>query len=81
MSDRATVDGVVTLMQEDRFRVETRDGRGALFTLSREANVGVPDLERIVGTGEAVRVSYVGEPDVGATAVRVERTEKAGANR
>lgn len=60
-------------MQEDRFRLETSDGRGMLSSLGRHANAREQDVERLVAARIPVRVTYTGEPDVGAIAMRLER--------
>jgi hypothetical protein len=75
MSRREAI-GVITLMQEDRFRLETLDGVGLLFTLSRSAKTPRDELVRIVGMRVPVRVRYEGEPDVGAVALRVDRATR-----
>ena len=72
MNEQREVAGVVTLMQEDRFRIETPDGVGMLFTLGMHANRKTADLARLVGSGRPVRVVYRGEPDLGAVATRVD---------
>ena len=68
-----SVRGVMTIVQEDRFRLVTEDGRGLLLTLSRRANVGYGELERLVRERTPVRVAYEGEPDHGGVAVRLAR--------
>jgi hypothetical protein len=69
---RSTVLGVVTIAQEDRFRLHADDGRGLLFTLHRSANANADDLWRLVATGGRVRVEYEGIPDAGALARRLD---------
>lgn len=72
MRARREATGMVTLMQEDRFRIETPDGVGMLFTLGMHANRTSDEIARFVGTGRLVRVVYRGEPDLGAIATRVD---------
>lgn len=63
--------GVVTLIQEDRFRLEDEQGRGYLFTLGRHAGASVEDLSRWSGQSVPVTVKYEGAPDLGAVAINV----------
>lgn len=69
---RSTVEGVVVIAQEDRFRLRADDGRGLLFTLHRRANASAGDLARLARTGDRVRVEFEGVPDVSALARRLE---------
>lgn len=53
-----TVDGVVNVVQEGRFRLALADGRSALFQLARNAPLEPQDLEPIAAQGLRVRVHY-----------------------
>lgn len=67
------VRGVITLLQEDRFRVEDADGHGYLFTLGWEAGITVEDLSMFSEEKTPVTVEYQGSPDLGGVANRVYR--------
>lgn len=67
------VRGVVTLVQEGRFRLEDEAGRGYLFTLGWESGVTIEDLSMWSQQRDTVIVDYQGPPDLGAVATRVER--------
>ena len=62
--------GVITLVQEDRFRLEDDLGRGYLFTLGRGNGVGLDTLHTWCDRQSTVEVEYRGAPDLGAVAVR-----------
>lgn len=63
--------GTIVLAQEDRFRVQTKDGQSLLIGLGRGSGADIEDLESMAGSGKMVRVLYQGEPDAGAIALRV----------
>ena len=63
--------GRITVVQEDRFRLEDGDGRGYLLTLSRKSGVSMADLEAWHRGGVPVHVRYEGMPDLGALAERI----------
>jgi hypothetical protein len=63
--------GVITIIQEDRFRLEDERGRGYLFTLSWRSGVASEDLFGWSGRKATVTVDYQGAPDIGAVATRV----------
>ena len=65
------VSGVVTIVQEHRFRLQDEWGRGYLFTLAPSAGGTYEDLLRWSKRQVPVRVEYEGPPDLGAVAVRV----------
>lgn len=67
---RATVDGRIIALQEGRFRLLTRDGRGFLFTLAHDANVDTLTLGQWHRRDHPVRVTYSGEPGLESCAVR-----------
>jgi formate dehydrogenase major subunit len=54
------VQGRITLVQEQRFRLVTDDGRVLLLTLAHNADA---DLRRLQQSGASVRVEYDGEPN------------------
>ena len=65
--------GVVVLAQEDRFRLQTPDGRSLLFILDGAgASVSLERLAALARSGDIVQVRYRGEPESGAVALRVE---------
>ena len=72
---RGEIHGVITVIQEDRFRVQDDRGRGYLFTLGRRAGLGLRDLERLCARGLPITVHYEGPPDLGGVAVRLGSTE------
>jgi hypothetical protein len=63
--------GIVTLVQEDRFRLEDDVGRGYLLTLGRGNGVGLRKLHTWCDERSRLDVEYKGTPDLGAVAVRV----------
>jgi hypothetical protein len=52
-----SVDGVITIVQEDRFRLAQADGRKQLFLLSHRTRVD-DDLHRFAREGTRVTVRY-----------------------
>jgi hypothetical protein len=66
------VRGAITVVQEDRFRLEDALGHGFLFILGRRAGASMADLHRWSDGQVAVAVQYEGPPDLGAVAVRVQ---------
>lgn len=66
-----TVRGVITIVQEDRFRLQDSLGRGYLFTLGRGAGATIQDLHLWEAQQVLVCVDYEGPPDLGAIATRV----------
>jgi hypothetical protein len=74
LPDRGQLRGVITLVQEDRFRLEDEQGRGYLFTLGRGNGVGLRELHTFCDHRLTVQVQYRGAPDLGAVAERVLRT-------
>ena len=71
LPNRGNLRGVITLVQEDRFRVDDALGRGYLFTLGRGNGVGLRQLHAWCDDGLTVEVEYRGAPDLGAVAVSV----------
>jgi len=57
--------------QEDRFRLQTGDGRSILLTLKPRTNAPMEDIESYAESGETVIAEYTGEPEAGAVAVKV----------
>lgn len=56
--------GRITIIQEQRFRLVTDDGRGFLLTLSYKAPLELNDLTRLQRTHTRVLVEYTGEPNL-----------------
>ena len=71
LPDRGQLRGVVTLVQEDRFRLQDDIGRGYLLTLGRGNGVGLRNLHTWCDRQATVEVEYRGAPDLGAVAVAV----------
>lgn len=67
------VEGRITIVQEDRFRVVDPDGRGYLFTAGKGV-ASLDQLERWRDEGRRIQVAYEGVPDLGAVATRVRAT-------
>jgi hypothetical protein len=65
------VEGRITIVQEDRFRLEDPEGRGYLFTLGRKAGVSMRDLKNWREGCVPISVEYEGAPDMGAVACRI----------
>jgi hypothetical protein len=57
------VQGMIAIVQEERFRLITGDGRGLLLTLARNAPLDNRDLQRLYYEGLPVEVEYSGEPN------------------
>lgn len=74
LPEAGEVVGVVTLVQEDRFRIEDERGLGYLFTLGHASGVSPRLLHAWSGRGARVAVQYRGAPDLGAVAVAVRET-------
>jgi hypothetical protein len=55
--------GHITIVQEDRFRLVTDDGRGLLLTLKHNAGVTDEALRRLRDDQQRVAVNYDGEAD------------------
>jgi hypothetical protein len=66
--------GHISLVQEERFRLITDDGRGFLFTLGRKADVQVADLQKLRESHAPVRVEYRGEPNTTSGVAEVVET-------
>jgi hypothetical protein len=71
LPEAGRVEGVVTLVQEDRFRLEDDRGRGYLFTLWYASGVSPDLLDRWSGCRARIAVEYRGAPDLGAVALSV----------
>jgi hypothetical protein len=71
LPDRGRLRGVITLVQEDRFRLVDDLGRGYIFTLGRGNGVSLRQLHGWCDYQAAVAVDYRGAPDLGAVAVSV----------
>ena len=57
-------EGYITVVQEQRFRLVTDDGRGLLLTLARNARVDGHTLQELHNSRTHVRVEYEGEPNM-----------------
>jgi hypothetical protein len=68
-----TLQGIVTIIQEDRFRLVDAAGRGYLFTLGRHAGLSISGLHDLRARRQPVQVEYDGPPDLGGVAVRVRK--------
>jgi hypothetical protein len=62
--EKHVVQGRISIVQEQRFRLVTDDGRGLLLTLAESAPLEDSDLRRFHREGARVRVEYAGEPNV-----------------
>ncbi len=68
--------GRLVVVQEQRLRLLTDDGRGLLLTLGRFARVTPDDLCRWEADGVRVRVEYTGEPNLLSGVARRVRPEE-----
>jgi hypothetical protein len=59
-----TARGNITIVQEQRFRLVTDDGRGLLLTLAYDAYAPNGDLQRLHDSNTRVIVEYTGEPNL-----------------
>lgn len=71
LPDRGHLRGVITLVQEDRFRLVDEQGCGYLFTLGRLNGVSLRKLHGWCNESQIVEVEYGGAPDLGAVAVQL----------
>jgi len=69
MPETRQVQGLITIVQESRFRLQDAEGRGYLFVLC--SNLDPTDLQRLQRARTPVIVTYTGQPDVGAVALNV----------
>jgi urease accessory protein UreE len=65
-----TVRGRITVVQEERFRLLTDDGRGLLLDLAADANVDADELLALRDAGTHVAVEYEGEPNLASGVAR-----------
>ena len=65
MHNRCLV-GRITVVQEQRFRLTTEDGRSFLFVLDRKSPVHLPAVRRFRESDRQVRIEYSGEPNTGS---------------
>jgi hypothetical protein len=56
--------GRIAVVQEQRFRLTTEDGRSLLLTLAHDAAVGAGALCRLRDARTPVEVEYTGEPNL-----------------
>lgn len=66
MTQNQHVQGIITIVQESRFRLQAGDGRGYLFVL--HAGLDADKLRDYQRNNIPVTVSYAGQPDAGAVA-------------
>jgi hypothetical protein len=59
-----TATGIITVVQEQRFRLLTPTGQGLLLTLARNASLTSSDLWRLHTAHIQVVVTYQGEPNL-----------------
>jgi formate-dependent nitrite reductase membrane component NrfD len=69
---KGEVEGVITIVQEDRIRVVDDSGRGYLFRVAKR-RASASELEAWRDGRVPVRVRFRGTPDVNARAERIER--------
>ncbi len=67
------VQGRITIVQEDRFRLMDEAGRGYLFVTQKRA-ASLEELDAWREHAVPVTVDYYGVPDVGALARRIRPT-------
>ncbi|MHB1416829.1 MAG: hypothetical protein ACYC1C_16405 [Chloroflexota bacterium] len=67
------VTGTIVLVQADRFRVQTKDGRSLLLVLGKGFRPSIREVEEFLHSGHPVAVRYRGEPDGGGVAVTIKR--------
>lgn len=72
MNSRRRLQGVVTIVQESRFRLQDGEGRGYIFTLRAGLDAG--QVRRYAQDATPVTVIYSGRPDIGAVATSVRPT-------
>jgi hypothetical protein len=63
--------GRITVVQEERFRLTTEDGRSFLFVLDRKSRVPISAVRRLQKTQSQVRVEYSGELNTGSGIAQV----------
>lgn len=66
MTQNQHVQGIITIVQESRFRLQAGDGRGYLFILHAGLDAG--KLRQYQRDHTPVTVTYTGQPDAGAVA-------------
>ncbi len=59
-----TVQGTIVAVQEERFRLVSREGRGYLLTLAKHASTRTRELEDWRKGQMLVEVHYSGQPDL-----------------
>lgn len=68
--------GIITVVQEGRFRLSSDDGRSLLFTLDRHAPLEPQDLPALAGS---VRVAVACTPSPGLKALTAHDIRRTGA--
>jgi hypothetical protein len=61
--EKHVVIGHITLIQEQRFRLISDNGRGFIFTISRKSAVRLAELQQLLQFHTTVRVEYSGAPN------------------
>jgi hypothetical protein len=69
-SDMTTLNGRITLVQEQRFRVMSEAGQSYLLTLDRDANLQMEELRILLLEGASVIVDYTGQPGLASASAR-----------
>jgi hypothetical protein len=59
-----TIKGTIIAIQEERFRLVSRDGQGYLLTLANHAAAGLRELDGWRRNETLVEVAYTGEPNL-----------------
>jgi formate dehydrogenase major subunit len=62
--------GTVAIVEEQRFRLHTTDGRALLLTLAEDASIGLAELARLHAAGTVVEVAYEGRPNLASGVAR-----------
>jgi hypothetical protein len=65
-----TVQGHITIVQEQRFRLATAGGQVLLLTLTHNAPISHAGLVHLRDSGALVRVTYTGDPNTASAAAQ-----------
>lgn len=71
LTPHPSVQGVMTIVQEDRVRLVDGLGRGYLFVIGKRVRLTPAALWALVRDQRLVTIVYQGEPDLGAVAVAI----------
>ncbi len=72
LPEGGALSGVITLIQESRFRLVDEQGRGYLFTLGWDSGTSINDLSDWSRQAIRVTVEFEGAPDLGAVATGIQ---------